>query len=59
MHFSIIPPGPNTSAMLAEGVNDAAALTEEVMLKTTCFPPDTLTQCSSERPSEKEPVSLD
>jgi hypothetical protein len=38
MHFSIIPPGPNTSAMLGEGVNDAEALTEEVMVKTNVFP---------------------
>src|SRR5690349_17267774 len=28
MHFSIIPPGPNTSAMLGEGVDAAEALAE-------------------------------
>jgi hypothetical protein len=31
MHFSIIPPGPNMSAMLGEGVSAAEVLTEGVM----------------------------
>src|ERR1700730_5565872 len=37
MHLSIIPPGPNTSAMLGEGVGDAEALTEGVMHGSEVF----------------------
>src|ERR1700730_13892386 len=54
MHLSIIPPGPNTSAMLGEGGGDAEALTEGVMHSRSFLPPATLTQWSRQHPRERQ-----